>query len=812
MTHEHPLPFTADAQKEEVVMHLPDDIPPKWLDRYVASINRLNTIRRYLKQYSEDFAKVRPWVLTCQKKADYKLPRRIGILGRSGTGKTELVRSFVPPKFHALLVAQDGAPQTGVPTEIYLNSSMQEAEVARIHWRTADDIKQLIKIGLLSPYEIALDFPSEEEWNDVFEASIRRLQPTATDTYTANRFVQLRDDLADVVSQYIQLRDTDLPTEVPLNMENGADIELTPLDLAAWTTETSDLNADVASRRIGLIASISYHLRPAPDQLDLGNNVCLVDLPGLSGKGLHDLIVREELSKLDVMLFLVHVKRLAITADLELVRALRETFDFQADEAAADRVFIILNGIDEAAVDQEAFDTTPVEQLISALYEGIALPQNRALPFKISALAANLARAKHRGELPTIQAQKYNSIAHALLSAEEAAAADPGALLNASGIPQLTRSLNKVASKQIYQDIELVENLTLKIIDCLYDAAQSDAGKQTQLHTEGDSIGQQEQQLLFRQRACEQYLMGFRKRQLLGKPDLALKLKAEAAPSICDEIDRLAAKRIRGFWDANVISDMDLRRADHYVLTPTRLILTQLETLVWEGLGIKISSLASKIASHYIQAFRGSDIFAKLIKFGYGHRLAREVFNEDKLAEIQRGIESALIRFAEQLGIVILIEKAKYSFLPLDPPKTKSSTGFQNSESHNAPVQAGMDAHADDLLRILDTLAQKPERTDEDFQAFLGAVRKRYEGAVFESIDKLLFAYEWQMRCAEMNLLSNIGVLFRRLRDERRDDSALMTKIVSEMPDEGKAADVRLQAKIKALLDLKDTSKTVNLA
>ena len=228
-------------------------------------------------------------------------------------------------------------------------------------------------------------------------AGLRGIQPPAgSDT---ERFTNVQIALADVTDQYLRFKDEDLPTAFSLTDKDESS------KLNSLITENSERNQDANTRIVGLIHSVAYHIQggvghESIPELRLPRNTCLVDLPGISGAPLHDIIITEGIQNADAVVFIVNPKRVGQSDEKALVDRIREAIGLNGELDSAEQIFLVLNAIDESAVDPERMDRTPMLALARELYaDSERMPKRDGdVPyFQMSALVASLAQVQLQG-------------------------------------------------------------------------------------------------------------------------------------------------------------------------------------------------------------------------------------------------------------------------------------------------------------------------------------------------------------------------------------------------------------------------------
>ena len=803
------------ALVQAIESHLPEVVPSQ-IDRFIQQYLRLEYLEAFLVANPAARAGFDPLLEKATRALSYERPYRIAFVGRTGVGKTKLLNTLVG---RDLLASQQGQPVTGAVTEIFQDASEGE-ERAVIRYRDAKNICELIQRELIERFGLTdTDLLLPNELSEAFTRMLRGIQPPAgSDT---ERFTNVQIALADVTDQYLRFKDEDLPTVFSLTDKDESS------KLNSLITENSERNQDANTRIVGLIHSVTYHIHggvahESIPELRLPRNTCLVDLPGISGAPLHDIIITEGIQNADAVVFIVNPKRVGQSDEKALVDRIRAAIGLNGELDSAEQIFLVLNAIDESAVDPERMDRTPMLALARELYaDSERMPKRDGdVPyFQMSALVASLAQVQLQGgeiEDPRKYAAIVQTIApDAILERADAKTGiDHRAVLAGSGISSLVTSLNDFAGKRVEKQIQTAREGITKIVKRLISQYQIEVdAKASKIN--GDFANRDEEQLIQRSHQLEDLLFTFRNTQLGNKTALTTELQNQAK-KLCDAVDDAVREQLPYLWKKNITRDTDFVRGVSYYTVQTRQFVSEVEVLVWSELRFRLKYLATSLSDYYEAVFKADNIQKQLVDGGYGHPFAVEAFGENAIAalssEMQRGLEG----FSERLVLAFIPEPECRFISPAEgnPVPTVKSTGENFVGLPGLPkTPSGTNGHQnsrrvsttpDDLMATIAQIPPTPYVESKVFEPFIQAVRKRYESVVLvNSVNALINVYEYEMLKAERCLLSSIEKVFRQFRDTRLSDPALFESILKDTPDLGVRQEINdLNMKIAELTEI----------
>ena len=684
--------------EQELLQAIKESLPDaegSQVDRFSKQYLRLQRLKNFFADHEKDLAGFEVLLAKAARTLNYERPYRIAIVGRTGVGKSQLINALLG---RDLLVTKEGRPVTGTALEIFQDATADD-ERAFVTYRNAENIRSLVRREFVDRFQLT-DVNLPNTLSTAYTNALQETEPPPN--ADSDRFATIQEALIGVVNQYLASRDTELPTEFSL-----ADPEA-QRELNALITEHSAQNQDDNTRKIGLIQSVAYHICPAkqieniPD-LQLPNNVCLVDLPGISGGMLHDIIITEGIQDADAVVFVVNPKRMGLTDEISLIERITEAIGLGGELDSAEQIFLVLNAIDESAVDKNSLDAAPMEALVGELYPHTEKPPERedGVPyFKLSALAAYGALRQIQGD-GIDNPRKYASIAQTLVpeikveypaekNAENAhVKTDHNAVLEASGIPNLVRALNQFArTHRVEKQIENGNQAISKIVSRLIRRYEIDlASKETKLHADFES--RDEEKLAQRRQKVEDLLLSFRNDQLTNKGGLIEEL-GEQASEICDGIDEEILKQMPHLWVENLAKNSDITRAKPQYTLQAHHLISQVEVIVWTELTFRLRYLATSIAEQYTAELATTGLQKQLIELSYDHQLAKEAFSEDALAEVIEEMQVGLERFSERVALAFM-PNSKFRFSSETPAQVPTDVNEVLGDTQEAIPNASED-------------------------------------------------------------------------------------------------------------------------
>jgi hypothetical protein len=773
-----PLNGQGAVSVDEIRRYLPDADEAQ-VGRYAELLGRLHDLTQFFETYPEDKAGYEYLLARAEKALDYKRPYRIAIIGTTGVGKSTLINAMLGR--HLVLVKDIGKPATGAALEIFLDVKTAEEEVAQVTYRGEQNIFTLVD-EFLARFDIERD-ELPEDLSKEFVRQLMALEPgDQLGEQTRQEFEGLRDSLAGIVNQYLTVNPNSLLTEYKLT--NPRHVE----DLMALTDENSALN-NGPGRCIGLVRSVAYHIRPANNQpnlktLQLPHNVCLVDLPGLDGSPLHDIIISEGIKEADAVIFILRPPRILNRGDAYLLNRVRKYISLDGAVDSAERIFLVINAVDEITRDDfRAIENLPrdMRELMDLLAPGYAnrfANRGGEQPyFMLSAWAALNAQNALQGVLPE-DPNTYHAKA-VKLGADET---DHAAMFKASQLPHLTEALTEFArSFRIEGQLREGRQALERVIKSL----EEDCNSEIKLLTGGQGISfvktEDARLLRERQETLTDLIVDFRLRQLENLETLRAELRQEAL-RLCDHIDQRLQEELPRLWKRFFVADRYRPRARKYGKTMYEVFLGEVELLLWRQLTIRVQGLGDQITLNYANAFEASHIPRYIVSLGYDHPLASVAATG--LDNIAAEMRASLNKISERVALVYMLE-----------PKA----GFITPEQLSDNSLLGQNT----LIKALNSVPRQRALTPEDFTQFLTAVREHYQPAVVDyAVNALLNIYQYEMLYIEDTLLARVEELFGELRETMPHDPLLREKVRQDSPDEDRDRVEQLDRKRAALANL----------
>ncbi|MFQ5578076.1 MAG: hypothetical protein ACE5G8_13915, partial [Anaerolineae bacterium] len=584
------------------------------------------------------------------------------------------------------------------------------------------------------------------------------------------------------VDQYRAATPKTLLTEYKL--DNPRHVE----DLMALTDENSPLNSG-PGRCVGLVRSVAYHIKPAPNRdglktLNLPRNVCLVDLPGLDGSPLHDIIISEGIKESDAVVFILRPPRILNRGDAYLLNRVRKYISLEGAIDSAERIFLVLNAADDITRDDHrTLENLPrdMRDLMDLLAPGYAARfSNRGgeQPYFMTSawVAFNAQNALQGGSIE--DPNTYHSKAVKFNVNE----ADHAAMLAASKLPALTAGLTDFArSFRIEGQLREGRQALDRIANSLADTYLSEI----KLLTNGQGIAfvkSEDARLLNERREnLTDLIVDFRLRRLDHLDTLRGELKTEAT-RICDAVDHRLRDELPRLWKRFFIADRYRPRARKYGKTMYEVFLGEVELLLWRQLAIRVQGLADIVTLSYRQAFEASHIPRYIVNLGYDHPLASTA--AAGLDDVAADMKASLGKLSERLALIYMLEP---------------DVGFITPAQLEDSGLLGQNP----LIKALDAIPRRRELPPEAFAPFLAAVRTHYQPAVVDySVNALLNVYQYEMLYVEDGLLARVEELFSDLRETLPHDPLLREKVRRDSPDEDRDRVEQLDYKRAALAQL----------
>ena len=776
--------------ERETISYL-QGVNDKQIQRFAHEVEGLKLIQEFFKKFPNDKQQFNKQLKIADKYLDYKRPYRIAMIGMTGVGKSTLLNAILGRDL--VLMKDTGDAATGCVLEIFLDVGANEEETATVFYRNESDIKKIIKDNLLEPY-INISSDKNNDSENLEESMLRdralsidlaeeisnlipkkNLNPDEED-----KFNNLKKVLVEMIKEYINNVEHFRTESYFLSEPN--DVQ----ELEYLIDEHSPHNQNSETRQISLIKTIKYHIKPIVDDnlktLNLPNNVCLVDLPGLDGSPLHNIIINEGIQEADVVISLINPKRVNTGSQVYINSRVKEYFNLEKNVEAGERIFLVLTGKDAVMEDSPEPPEEAMEELMNMLHPEyktrFATKAGDKAYFFISAWAALNAQKFFRGEViknretyETIKQRlgvNNRSILESLEPEKE--------LLEKSNVPRLVEALTVFAKEyRIERQIEDGKSVLRNIINSL--STEYEFQKRRLPSNYSQSYIQQQLELGLRQKRYELELIvtKFRREQLNSFSEINNILKQEV-DKIYSKVNDMIQKKMPQIWKDNFQAKIDILDTEPEALAFLKHILSELQINLWEQLNISLPELSDKLVSYYCNSLEKYQMASQLASRCYGY-LEREEIERTIQKLVKENMRRTMVNIASRIAVTEITDP-KYYFNVLQKEENQA------------------------LLKSLKNIPRQQEVSAEQFNELLQQVRELYENIVSSySISRLLNLYRYEMITVEKHLLSRIKDVFYHL--STSDNPALMTEINDNL-DPQLIKLQQLEAKIVALNKLKE--------
>ena len=723
---------------EEIQRYLPD-ASLQQVKQFNVELNRLSGLEKFFEQFPERNQDFQEQTERAAKALDYKRPYRIAVIGTIGAGKSTLINALLSREL--VLTKSIGKPATGTALNIFLDVSNSQPEVATVNYRNEKDVHKLIG-DFVDRYRIG-GLPQNAPLDARLKNTLLQLEPPATLSEQGRReFLNLRDALSDIITQYIERSARDWQTDYSLDDQRDC------MELSQLIDEDSDLNEmGSVTRRIGLIKSVTYHIRPAKSigetaALKLPGNVCLVDLPGLDGKPLHDIIISEGIREADAVVFVVRPPRILGKGDSYLLERVRRYISMEGNVDSGERVFLVLNARDsitsdesnqEARLNSEKSMRELTDSLVSGYNQRFAHRGGSQPYFETSALAAYGAQARLQNK-PLADKVTYESI-KLKLGLENAGDHE---VLAASQIPLLVESLTRFASEhRIEGQIREARQALDSVVETLRRAYKQAESKLTQNRGEFYLQSQIDQTLKNNKIALQDEIQDFRMHQLGQFEQWRSQLKA-VAQQACNETDRTLRSKIPAIWEKAFSSQRVVVDTQRITKTFIEVALGDIQLELWHQLTQHVSLMAEHIVKTYREQLNAYRMTRRISSRLYGCIIESQLESLiDKQVESQ--MRQSLVQTSRRIAITAMTDPSHYFTAVVD----------------------GRPAHTH-LFASVQKIAPKRKISDRDCDALVAVVRQQYEPFVSTGcVRGLLNLHRYEMIQVELYLLSLVEKTFR---------------------------------------------------
>lgn len=705
---------------DEIKQYLPDATPEQ-LQNFVLQVESLEYLKSFFRQYPENLKEHEKLLSRAEKALNYKQPYRIAVVGLSGVGKSTFLNALLGDE---LLLARQGKAATGTALEIFLDSP-DGKEKAVVEYRYDRDIRKLIDefIARYKPNGAKLN----GQLNIEFSSSLLRLEANSEITEeNPQGFIDLRNTLADIVRQYANINGNINSLKREFLLSNPSDVE----DLKKLTDEHSELNnKNSTSRRIGLVKTVTYYFKPKQSTsgistIQLPGNVCLVDLPGLDGSPLHDIIIRQGIKDADAVIFIQHPNRFGKPSEINLLKNVSNHISLEGSVESGDRIFFILNAKDEIKKGQ----LSNLPELMSEIMDGVVSDYTKRFAkrggeqsyFLISAWQALQAQKAING-VPIEDTPKYNSFKESLKITN----GSDLEVLEATQVPKLVEELTKFARDyriegQIRDGKTAIDN----IVDSRYRVLVSEKG--VLIDRTGISSSQtQVNKMLDKQREELKIFIGrFRGRLLENFENWRNQQLVEDAKKICNSIDSVLKAKMPQIWEESFNLSEYTPDASYSGSIYHDRVLGKTEVTLWHQLTYSVPDIANHLVELYTEAIETYHL-AKIIEEKCLGFVTVAELRLKLHGWINDNMRPKMTEIGSRIALTLITDSKKRFF----------STG-SNASSENKQ-----------LLQIVQSIPPQDKISNLDvFEPFIKAVRQHYESIVSDfCVTALLNLFQYEM-------------------------------------------------------------------
>jgi hypothetical protein len=746
----------------DIKRHLSDATPSQ-----IVEIANLIDVHHHLQSFSADYPQdLEPFqevLRRIQKNLDYKKPFRVALAATSGIGKSTLLNALIARPL--VLVKDYGAAGTGCALEIFQDTIDNKSETALVEYRTEADIRRLINEQLVSRYQIDTAYLSGA-LNESFAAILLELEPQATLLNDERQeFNELCSMLADVVKQYARNPQEELQTKFDLTNTSHTD------DLMELTNEESLRNKSVR-RAIGLVKRVQYHICPDPSQeLHLPNNVCLVDLPGLNGTRLHNIIIQEGIQEADAVLFVVRPTRFKDLTNRELLHQIRQYIGADHDPRAAERLFLVVNAKDDLKTDPQLASRS-IEREFDQLMEEL-IPNSRQYSryFLISAWGALQAQQALQGK--AVDHDDYDRVKLGLRIRD----GSDRQILEASNVPFLVRELSTFVKSRIDLQIRESQQQLSSILSTLVSSLTQEIEEPEHEDQHQKSREKFNRALEARRFDVKNMIKEFRRNQISQMSAIKQNLH-QVAIGLCNEIDKSLQAEMPVIWKENFSYADYSPQALTFVRITKEEFLGKVEVKLWEQIAAKVQTLADELVRFYRHALGVTELPVRVSSqcFDYVDCDAITV----KLEQGVQAMEKTLVPSVKGFSLMYLVNPSNGFITLSEDGKTQESL----------------------LMQCLKRMALNPEVRDVAFDEFVLVMRKHYQDFIYQAcIDGLLNLYRYEMLRCEMRLITYLNNRFDEM--SRSTDLSFQEYVCGNGNDSELQQSQQLEQKLNRLKPLK---------
>lgn len=752
----------------------------KQVEEFAKLVISLENLKSFVKEFPEDCKPYQDFLNRAIKALNYKNPYRIAVIGTTGAGKSTLINAMLGRDL--VLMKDVGKPATGAALEIFLDPE-QNQEKALVTYRGEEDIRSLIR-EFASRYKVhGLNLSGELSLN--LATDLSQLQPLSnlTTVKSKQEFQTLAQSLSDLVQQFLNNPDSTLDTEFDLSDQRAQE------NLNFLVDENSRLNENQSSqRRIGLVKSVSYYIKPDNRShelktLELPKNVCLVDLPGLDGTPLHDIIISEGVKEADAVVFILRPPRILGQGDAYLIDRIKHHLGLAVSNAGNERVFVVLNAKDSIMQDKSyssqnlSRDMKELLELLAPSYIDDPVLSRRGGEepyFMTSAWAAYCAQKCIKGEL-IIHDETYEATKIKLGVRD----ADDSEVLEVSQIPKLVESITRFAREhridgQIREGKIALETIIRQLNDNYQLREDQLTGERGDYYFKQKLLEQLERQKFNLKKEIRQLREETLRLEQLEQQTKQLERQAN---SICDQIDGQLSEKMPELWQKHFKEGSDPLSFKMEGAALHNPILSEAQIFVWKQLNARLSNLADILVSSYRNNLQSYKIAQKIVKGSY------EFIN---LPEVERILEESTDKMDKTISQISI----RIAMIRM----TDTDTYFTQLDKENKPIK----------LEIVNSLKKLPNKQDlpaGSFKDLIMAIRKDYETWVIGfCVRGLLNLYRYELLLVEDKLYNLVDKAFDAMRSE--DEVRLRGRVQGDSGDSEWQEAITLRHKLDRLSSL----------
>ena len=744
-----------ESLRDKIKKHLPDATPDQ-VERFAVQVGRLQKLQALFQKYPEEQEEFQDKLELAKKALKYEKPYRIAVIGKARTGKSTTVNAILGRNL--VLAKISGKPATGAALEIFFDAVDARQETAKVLYRDEANIRSLVA-DFVSRYKAYRLDESRLTGNldAAYATALENLNPAIQLPDQANRdFEELRLSLADIVRQYANNLGEELRQN--FSLANQRDIE----DLMDLIDENSDINSvGSLSRRIGLVKSVTYHIVPSESSdgiatLQLPKNVCLVDLPGLDGTPLHDIIINEGIKEADAVVFIQSPNGILTRGDGYLLDRSRKYISFEGNERSGERIFLVLNAKDSIMTDSPEKQNILRRQM-GELMELLVSDYARKFPnrggdrpyFETSAWMAYYVQKKLKGE----KIEDINTYEAATLKLGVRGKSDRE-VLETSQIPKLVEELTKFAREHRIEGQIRDGKLALdSMVDTLINKFQKEMSQRTRNQGTSYLTEKVEQILKKRQKDLEKLVKQIRENQEQRIENLRIELQ-QIAQSICDETDRVIKDKMPELWEKSFLDKEDRLGHCNVAKLIYEYMLSEAQIYLWYELTNQVPLMANQLVRVYTDNLETSKIAEKISSGCYNYVEVSQLKSTIKEKFIDANMRRTLPVIASRIAMTRMTDPACYF------------------------TAVGADGQPDKkpLFDSLSGIPRQPEVNSDSFSPFITEMRKLYQSFVSEyCVIGILNLYRYEMILIEDLLLDYIKNVFYKIRYS--DDPVLKSRI-----------------------------------